>query len=68
MSSRSQQKEKQEGTITMNDNCYIQSFHLIEVQKAQYFAKMWFFEEHGILLKIDVTDKYLKRNDNNNFF
>lgn len=38
----------------MNDNCYIQSFHLIEVQKAQYFAIMWFFEEHDILLKIDM--------------
>lgn len=49
MSNRSQQKEKQQGTITMNYNSYIQSFHLIEVQKAQYFTTVWFFEEHGIL-------------------
>lgn len=51
MGSWSQQKLKQQDTITIKDNSYIQSFHLFEVQKAilQCVLLVWFFEEHGIL-------------------
>jgi len=47
--SRSQQKEKQQGSSSINDNSYIRSFHSIEVQKAKYLAVVCLFEEHVIL-------------------